>query len=702
MENAGELGVAYMEIMTDQRFRRTIKYLRAFLIVASIAVALAIFCYVSILIYAKILGPPPLAVPQSSLYYADDGTLIGESHSGQKRYWVPLEDISPELVESTLAIEDRSFFHHHGFDYKRIAGAALADLKALAKVQGASTISQQYARNLFLEHEKTWKRKLLEAFYTIRIEMNYTKNEILEGYLNTIYYGEGAYGIQAASQFYFNKNAKDLNLAEAAMLAGIPKGPSIYSPLASMDKAKERQQLILNTMTKEQMITAEEARAAANTQIDINGNHTHSVTKVAPYFQDAVKNALKNILELDERTIELGGLRVYTTLNTKQQEDAEKNIEKLIATDSDIQVGLVAMNPKNGHIKAMVGGRNYEQSPFNRATQAVRHPGSTIKPFLYYTAIEQGFTPSTTMRSEITTFRFEDHQPEYTPHNYNNLYANKEITMAQALALSDNIYAVKTHLFLGEDALVKASKKFGISTNMNAVPSLALGTSGVRVVEMANAYSHFANGGKKVNPVFITRVENHRGEIIFEHTTEEETILQPEAAFVTTHMMTGMFDRKLNGYTSVTGNTIINKMTRIYAGKSGSTNTDNWMIGFAPQLVTAVWTGFDQGQPIENVAEKGYAKNIWIHFMEDALEDEPIKSFKAPKGTVGAYINPENGKLATEDCPVQRLTYFVAGTEPTEYCTDHILDGEEHKEKEFNTKKEEKIPWYKKLFDWRH
>ncbi len=689
-----------MELMTDQRFKRTLKYLRALLIIGSIFLAFALIVYVSILIYAKILGPPPLAVPQSSLYYSDDGTIIGESHSGQKRYWVALEDIAPELVDATLAIEDRSFYRHHGFDYKRIAGAVVADIKAMAKVQGASTISQQYARNLFLEHEKTWKRKLLEAFYTIRIEMNYTKNEILEGYLNTIYYGEGAYGIQAASQFYFGKDAADLSLAEAAMLAGIPKGPSLYSPLASMEKATSRQQLVLKMMANNELISEKEAATASQAKLDIIGEHSHSIGKIAPYFQDAVKSALKNVLHLDERTIELGGLRVYTTLNTKQQEDAEKNIDKLIATDSEIQVGLVAMNPANGHVKAMVGGRDYENSPFNRATQAVRQPGSTMKPFLYYKAIEQGFTPSTTMRSEITTFKFDDNRADYTPHNYNNLYANKEITMAQALALSDNVFAVKTHLFLGEDALIDTAKRLGISTKLQDVPSLALGTSGVRVVEMANAYSHFANGGKKVSPVLITRVENHRGDVIYEHSPVDEDALRPDAAFVTTHMMTGMFDRKLNGYTSVTGNTVINDMTRIYAGKSGSTNTDNWMIGFTPQLVTAVWTGYDQGKPIEVVAEKSYAKNIWIHFMEDALAGEPVKSFKAPKGTVGVYINPENGKLATKDCPVKRLTYYVAGTEPTEYCIDHILEDEELPKKENSPDQKEKVPWYKKIFMW--
>jgi len=689
-----------LEVITDQRFRRTMKYIRALLILGSIGLGLLVLLVTGVLIYAKVQGPPPLAVPQSSLYYSDDGLVIGESNNGEKRYWVGIEDISPHLIEATVAIEDRSFYKHNGFDFKRIAGAALADLKAMAKVQGASTISQQYARNLFLEHEKTWKRKLLEALYTIRIEMNYSKNEILEGYLNTIYYGKGAYGIQAASQYYLGKNAADLTLAEASMLAGIPKGPSIYSPLISEENAKGRQKIILDSMVKSKYITEADANAAIHETLSLVGEHSHAVTQIAPYFQDAVKQALKNDLGLDDRTIELGGLRVYTTLDTEQQELAEKNVSTHMAKDSELQVALVSMNPKNGYVKAMVGGRDYVESPFNRAVQAVRQPGSTIKPLLYYAAISQGFTPASLVRSEMTTFRFDDNRAEYTPHNFNNKYAGKEITMAQALALSDNVYAVKTHLFLGEDTLVKTAKQFGITTPMEKVPSLALGTSGVKVVDMANAYSLFANGGKKVKPVLIKRVEDHRGEVIYEYEKENERVLKADAAFVMTHMMTGMFDKKLDGYSNVTGSSMVNDMTRIYAGKSGSTDSDSWMVGFSPQLVTAVWTGYDQGNPIEIVAEKSYAKNIWVNYMEDALADEPIKNFKAPKGTVGVYIDPESGLLATDDCPVKRLTYFIAGTEPTKHCIDHLEhDAEKPTEKEKEEKKEKKT-WYKRIFDW--
>jgi penicillin-binding protein 2D len=685
-----------MELMTDQRFRRTLKYLRALLFISLIGMALTILFMAGVLIYAKILGPPPLAVPQSTLYYSADGNIIGESNNGQKRYWISIDEIAKPVIQATVAIEDRKFYDHNGFDYKRIAGAILADVKALAKVQGASTITQQYARNLYLEHDKTWKRKLMEAFYTIRLEMNYTKSEILEGYLNTIYYGHGAYGIQAASQYYFGKNAIDLTLAEASLLSGVPKGPGIYSPLINPEKAKQRQKIILNMMVENKYIKKDAATLAAAEKLTFLGKYPHAKKEIAPYYQDAVRNALKNQLNLDDRTIELGGLKVYTTLDTKQQAVAEETVAKLISKETEIEAALVAVNPKNGHVKAMVGGRDYEKSPFNRAIQAVRQPGSTVKPLLYYAALEQGFTPSTMMRSEPTTFKFQDGRPDYSPHNFNSLYANGEISLAQALAVSDNVIAVKTHLFLGEDSMVETAKRFGIQSKMAKVPSLALGTSGVRILEIANAYSHFANGGKKVEPVFITKVVNHQGDVIYDHKSGQETVLNPQQAFVMTQMLSGIFDPKLNGYTSVTGNSVIKNMTRPYAGKSGTTETDSWMVGFTPQLVSAVWTGYDKGKPIDLPVEKMYAKNIWIRFMEDALQDEPIKNFKRPKeGVVGVFVNPANGLLASEDCPVKRFTYFVSGTEPTEYCTDHIS----HTIIEEKTKeKPKKKPWYKRIW----
>ncbi|WP_071461426.1 transglycosylase domain-containing protein [Bacillus massilinigeriensis] len=691
-----------MEIITNQRFKRTKKYLRAILFIAGGAVALAALLYFSMIGYAKLLGPPQLAVTQSTLYLADNGTVIGESNNGQKRYWVPLKDISPALIEAAIAIEDKKFYSHNGLDYKRIAGAALADLRAMAKVQGASTITQQYARNLYLGHDKTWKRKLSEAFYTLRLESNYSKNEILEGYLNTIYYGNGAYGVQAASRYYFGKDAKDLNLAESAMLAGIPKGPGLYSPLVSKERAEARQATVLKAMENNGYISATERKKAEAKTLKFLGKEENPHLGIAPYFQDAVKNALKNRMKFDERALALGGLKIYTTLNLKQQKIAEEVINQGISKDSDIQAGFIAMDPKTGHVKAMIGGRDYKASPFNRSVQAVRQPGSTLKPILYYAALKQGFTPVTMMKSELTTFRFEDGRQPYTPHNFNNKYADKEITMAQALALSDNIYAVKTHLFLGEKELIETAKEFGLTTPMEKVPSLALGTSGVKVIEMAGAYSMLANGGRKVEPVLIERIENHNGEVIYDHNEEAKTALNPELTSVMTHMMTGMFDRKLDGYTSVTGRSMAKIKSRPYAGKSGTTGTDSWMIGYTPQLVTAVWTGYDKGKPLELSTEQVYSKNIWFQFMERALDGKSAEKFKREKGTVGVKVDPETGKLAGPGCPVSRMTYFVEGTEPTEQCTAHLE--KEHRgkkeEKHRPKKKEEKdFPWYKK---WLH
>ncbi|KRG15870.1 transglycosylase domain-containing protein [Lederbergia galactosidilytica] len=643
--------------------------------IALLMIILIFIMFISFVIYLKILGPPPLTIPESSLYYTSDETVFGESHNGERRYWIGLENISPAAIQATLSIEDQTFYQHHGFDVKRIGGAVLANIKAGQKVQGASTITQQYARNLFLTMDKTWTRKISEAIYAARLEFHYDKGQILEGYLNTINFGHGAYGIEAASQYYFGKSSKELTLAEASMLMGIPKGPSIYSPLRSEEKAKRRQKLILDSMQENGYIEAEEAKRATNEQLTYIGKHPHHRADIAPYFYDMVQKELKTTVGLDDRVIALGGLQIYTTLDAEQQIIAEEIVDQVIPNSSDIQVGFAAMDPKTGFVTAMIGGRNYEESAFNRASQAVRQPGSTIKPFLYYAALEHGFTPATQLRSEKTTFEYDHGKSKYSPHNFNNRYADDEITMAQALAVSDNIYAVKTHLFLGEEVLANTVKNFGIQSEMKPVPSLALGTSGLKLMELLNGYSMFANGGKKVEPTFIKRVEDRNGKVLYEAKPNQEQILNPQLAFVMSHMMMGMFDHRLNGYASVTGTSLAGKMSRDYAGKSGSTNTDYWMAGFTPGLASVVWTGYDQGDEITLTADKLYAKNIWLQFMERSIEHQPEEQhiFKPPAGVEAVPMDPENGLWATDMCPTFRLTYFLKGTAPEEFCTEHLL-----------------------------
>ncbi|WP_420837825.1 transglycosylase domain-containing protein [Bacillus mesophilus] len=687
-----------MEVITNRRLRQTLKYVRAAIFIGLFLLILGFVGMLGILLYAKIEGPPPLAVPQSTIYYGADGTVIGESHQGQTRYWVPLEEISPHLVNATISIEDKRFYDHQGFDYFRIAGAAIADIKAMAKVQGASTISQQYARNLFLEHDKTWKRKITEALYTLRLEMNYTKTQIIEGYLNTIYYGHGAYGIEAAANFYFNKHAKDLSLSEATMLAGIPKGPSHYSPIEHLENAKSRQKVIVDSMVENNLLNEGQAKEIVDEPLSFYGKFDIKNQDIAPYFQDAVKEVIRSITGITDRTIQMGGLKVYTTVDPELQAIAESKMENIISPDSEIQAAVIVQHPSTGEVKALIGGRNYTESQFNRAIQAKRQPGSSFKPFLYYTAIEQGFTPSTTLKSEYTTFQYG--KGTYSPSNYNGYYANDNITLSQAIALSDNVFAVKTHLSLGKQALVDTSKRLGISGNLPEVPSLALGTSTVRMSDMVNAYGILANGGKKIEPTFIRRIENHHGEVIYQSKRHTEQVLDRDAAFVTTHMMTGMFDEKLNDYTKVTGRTISDQLTRIYAGKSGTTSTDSWMIGYSPKLVTGVWVGYDRDFTLDLAAEKTYAKEIWASIMEEALKDEPVHAFKPPSGVVGVYVNPDNGMLATETCPVVRLTYYVKGSEPTEYCQDHLPHQYEEVPILIEDEGKEKPGLIKKIMNW--
>ncbi|KQB91622.1 Penicillin-binding protein 2D [Geobacillus sp. PA-3] len=680
-----------MEPIPGSRFRGTWKYVRAAVFIGCFLTIFAFAALGSFILFAKIGGAPPVAVPQTTVFYADDGSKIGESNYGQKRYWVRLDDISPHVIEATIAVEDRKFYEHHGFDLKRIAGAVVANVQAMAKVEGASTITQQYARNLFLTHEKTWSRKIQEALYTIRLEANYSKEQILEGYLNTIYYGHGVYGIEAAARYYFGKHADELTISEAAMLAGIPKGPHYYSPLINEERAKTRQKIVLLSMVEAGYIRRQEAEQAYRDKL-VYVQHHEKERPVAPYFQDVVKQQLRTKLGLDERTIELGGLRVYTTLDRRMQQIAEEQLEQVIRPSSAIQAALLAMDPRTGEVKALIGGRDYNESPFNRAVQAERQPGSTFKPFLYYAAIEQGFTPSTQLRSELTTFTFDGGRATYTPHNYNDYYADGPITLAQALAVSDNVFAVKTLQFIGAAKLVETAKALGITSKLKAVPSLALGTSPVKMIDMVAAYGTIANYGKKAGPVFIKKVVDANGNVLYEHKPASEQVLDRDAAFVTAHLMTGMFDPKLNGYTTVTGQSIADEMTRPYAGKSGTTKTDSWMIGFAPQLVAGVWTGYDRGETMSRFDEKQYAKQIWVRFMEESLAGEPEKSFKPTKGVIGVYVDPQNGKLATDSCPVKRKTYYIAGTEPVDYCTDHW----EKKKK----KKEDGKSWWEKWLPW--
>ncbi|HEU5141032.1 MAG TPA: transglycosylase domain-containing protein, partial [Bacillales bacterium] len=413
-----------MEVITNKRLKRTWTVIKLALLLVFFLMSFAAAGAIGLYIYAKVEGPPPLRVPQTTIFYANDGSVIGQTkHGGQNRYWVSLDEVSEPLIHATIAIEDKRFYDHFGFDFRRITAAAIQDILTLSKAEGASTITMQYARNLYLTQDKTWLRKIKEALYTIRLEVNYSKNTILEGYLNTIYYGHSSYGIEAASKYFFGKDAEDLTLAEASMLAGIPNGPRYYSPYYNMENAQERQNSVLQAMVNVGYISEKQAEKAAKQPLEFIQNHKEiEPPNLAPYFQKTVEKILKSKLHIKPQMVSSGGLSVYTTLDPALQKIAEEKAAKYIPDSSNIQVAMVAMNPQNGNVKALVGGRNFEESPYNRAVQAKRQPGSSFKPFLYYAALRNGYTPSSKLLSAPAVFHYNDGESTYSPHNFGNYY----------------------------------------------------------------------------------------------------------------------------------------------------------------------------------------------------------------------------------------------------------------------------------------
>ncbi|MFD1852213.1 transglycosylase domain-containing protein [Oceanobacillus bengalensis] len=680
--------------------RRLPKSLRIISKLAIGIVGLLFIGLVGIYLTSFLLGPPSLTNELNTVYYDHTGEVIGKEKGVENRQWIELDEMSPDVINATLITEDQHFYDHHGFDYKRIAGAVLKNIQSQSLSEGASTLTQQLARNLFLSHEKTWDRKIKEAFYTVRLEMYYSKEEILEGYLNTIYYGHGAYGIEAASNYFFNKSASELDLAEASMLTGIPKGPTYYSPLNDEDNAENRQTQILHLMLGADMITEKEFEIANEQELVYIEQQEKKEKTIGPYFQDIALREASQILDMDMESLRSSGYEIHTTLDKELQKQLEDSIDHTMNSSTELEVGALSLDPDSGAIRALVGGRDYAKSPFNRAVDAKRMAGSTFKPFLYYLALENGYTATTMLDSKPTTFELENGEV-YQPSNFNDYYAYEPITLAQAIALSDNIYAVKTNMFLSVDKLLDTAKTFGFTSDLPAVPSLALGTASVSVKEMVTAYGMIANGGHTIDGHAIEKIVGPHGKTIFKREKDKgEAVLDPKQTFILTDLMTGMFDPKLNGYTAVTGSTIADELTRTYAGKSGSTNADSWMIGFSPRLVTGVWAGYDDNRPIQLVAETTYAKKIWGSFMESAHEGLPHEGFDTPRGIVAVPIDPATGMRATPYCDVSRIMYFEAGTEPQSNCMEHFHGDQHEHGEEQDPNKGTLEQLFDSLFSW--
>lgn len=633
------------------------KKLKKLLIILIIIILVLILFYFGLYVYAKL--SPGLPINGANGYHLYDSAEKAFSGNDSDE-WVKLENISKNVRDATVSIEDKNFYNHLGFDYLRIIKALMINVKSGENKQGASTITQQYSKNLFLDFDKTWSRKIKEAWITIRLETHYSKDEILEGYLNTINYG-GIFGIENAAKYYFGKKASELTLAEASMLAGIPKNPSNYSPITNPEAAKKRQSLILDSMVENDYISEKEKQNALNETLVYVAEKDDSESNMIMYYRDAVMQELEQIDSIPTSFLETGGLKIYTNLDTNAQSTLENSITENIK-NKEIQTAGIMMDPNTGKILALTGGMNYSKSQFNRALSENRQVGSTIKPFLYYSALENGFTPSTTFTSEKTNFSLENGKT-YSPKNYNDEYANGPISMATALAYSDNIYAVKTHLFLGQNSLVNMLKRVGINKTVKELPSLALGAEEISLIDMMGAYSTLANEGDKIKPYFISKVTDMEGNILYEYKPKPENILNKSTVYVLNELLTSTYAKEFIDYNYPTCYGISTKMTKKYAIKTGTTDTDNLIFGYNKDLLVGMWTGYDNNKNVDGT-DSTNIKNAWVDTMEEYLKDKEDAWYKTPSNVIGVAVNPLDGSLAMGKTK-SRIQYYIKGTEPS-------------------------------------
>jgi len=588
--------------------------------------------------------------------YDKDENLIEEVNNLDKRNYVKLENIDKKLINAFISIEDKDFYRHKGINIKRIIGALINDIKTNDFSQGGSTITQQYVKNIYLKNEKTLKRKFNEALIALNLELKYTKDEILEGYLNTIYFDHGIYGVEDACRFYFNKSANNITLGEAAVIASIPKSPSNYSPIKNFENNKSRKNLILQEMLNDGIITNEEYQHAINEKIYLYGELDSSKIENAPYYIDCVLEELK---ELD---IELqNGMKIHTNLDTNLNNIIINSFNKYFPNDSKMQIAIFATS-NDGKILSILGGTNYLESTYNRATKSLRQPGSAIKPLLYYSALDNGFNVASTFYSTETKFNVNG--IEYNPSNYNDIYAEQDISMAYALAVSDNIYAVKTHLYLGTDVLYNTIKEFGITNNINNNVSLALGTSEVNLSEITTAYSKIAAMGKDVKSSYINKIIDSENKTIYSKNYNYKQKFNSDTCYLLAEAMTGVFDYRMRYNISPTGASISAKLSKPYAAKTGSTDYDNWIIGFNNNITVGIWIGFDDNSIIDNKSTR-FMKYIWADIMEEYNKNKHNTWYETPDGIIGIKLNPITGKIALEH-EYSKYLYFKTNNLPTQ------------------------------------
>ena len=640
-----------------------------------------IFLFISFVVlligfYTYAYLSPKLDLKTSGSLYLYDNKNDLVYQGSRSNEWANLEDISDNLKNAVIAVEDKNFYNHHGFDYLRIAKAMLTNIKKKSIVQGASTISQQYIKNLYLDFDKTWKRKAEEAMLTLELEVHYDKDDILEGYLNTINYGQGNMGIVNASSYYFNKKPSELTLEEAIMLAGIPKNPAGYNPVSNYEASLKRAWVVAKSMLNNGYIDEDTYNNLFKEKLKIFGQTKNNNLQMIMYYQEAVLNELSNIKKIPASLINAGGLKIYTTLDLKEQTSLENNILSN-KVDDELQVASVIVDPKTGAVKALTGGMNYAKSQYNRALKSKRQVGSTMKPFLYYAALENNMTMSSSFRSEETTFNLASGKT-YAPQNAGNIYASKEITMAAALALSDNIYAVKTNLFLGVDKMIDVAKKTGINANLDEVASLPLGTSEINILDYASGYTTFASGGYQKELYFIEKIEDIDGNVLYEHEDKNRLVINPNYTYILNEMMTSTTNDAYVDYTTPTALNIASTLTHKYALKTGSTNTDYWIVGYNPDRLMMMWMGYDNNKEV-NGNVRNNAKKIWALTIEESLNSINTTWYETPKNVIAIPLDAVTGKTTNNQNKVA-LYYYVKGTEPGVNKEQYVIKEENSKE----------------------
>ena len=637
---------------------------------------------------------------QTSKLYAVDGRFVAEIGQ-ERRTLVKVGDIPKQVRDAFITVEDKRFYSHSGVDWVRVPGAALRNMRAMAFREGFSTITMQLAGNIFPERisrrEKSIVRKLREAKVAREIESRYSKDKILELYLNQIYLGNGAYGVETASQRYFGKSVRDLNLAEATMLAALPKGPERYNPRRFPERALQRRNTVIELMRRQGAVSDADARLAKAYPLRMARKEESG--DLAPYFVEWVRQALDD--QFGQRLYR-DGLKVYTTIDVDMQTAAERALERQLravesgkygrwthisyerylaqeatgerdgssANSPYLQGAFVAMDPRSGAVRALVGGRDFDDSKFNRATQALRQPGSTFKPIVYADAIRNGRPPSFTLEDAPLAIPLPE-GGEYSPGNYDGDYEGA-IPMRRALYMSRNVPTVRLGMDLGAPSVVEMARRFGLSTPIPPYPSIFLGAADVYPIEMVSAYTAFATMGTRAAPFGILRVENARGEVLWQATPVRSPVLSPDEGWMMVDMLRDVV-RRGTAYGAVWAQGF-----RVPAGgKTGTTNdgTDVWFIGFTPDLVAGVWMGFDKPKKIQSNAQGGrLAAPAWTTFMTEVYQRRAAPpDWSRPEGITVRQVDRTTGLLRNPFCPdsVVYSEYFIAGTEPVRECDVH-------------------------------